>query len=415
MSEYTIEIRELINANYPFALHDYPIFNEEYRDYLNSKILSHFYFREIGAETPDRFNFYLRTKMHEIMPYYNQLYKSELLKFNPFITDDYTTDTVINTESTNKNTSFSNGASGERVNEVYEAKSRDKSDENGTSKTTNKGTATGENTSTRTDNLKEHTLQNQLTTNDLSENSTNNQTTTNDLTDTTKRDTKRIDDLKTDTTGKEHSTTTATETKTNTYSDNPQTKNSFTRTIDPVSGVITEVGTDFSTTKTSETSNSNSNTDSANEAHTTNTGSQSTEENGTVTNKGTITVDGKGNTTNTGTIKVDTDTTRTNTGTVENAGNTTNTTADKSNNKTKYQRENNSVENAEMSSQRGTSTTATSEQNTSSNENTKNSLNFFGRRGYMPADLLKSFRETFLNIDMMIINELNSLFMGVYN
>ena len=68
----------------------YPIFDENYRAELENKILQHYYTQEIGLETVGLWKLKLRTKMREIMPYYNQLYKSELLKFDPFINTDYT-------------------------------------------------------------------------------------------------------------------------------------------------------------------------------------------------------------------------------------------------------------------------------------------------------------------------------------
>lgn len=61
----------------------FPIFDEEYRKVLEVKILKHFYTREIGFETVGLWKLKLNTKLNEIMPYYNQLYKSELLEFNP--------------------------------------------------------------------------------------------------------------------------------------------------------------------------------------------------------------------------------------------------------------------------------------------------------------------------------------------
>lgn len=64
---------------------DYPIFDENYREHLESKIISHFYTREIGLETVGLFKHHLKNKMREIMPYYNQLYLSEKLKFDPFM------------------------------------------------------------------------------------------------------------------------------------------------------------------------------------------------------------------------------------------------------------------------------------------------------------------------------------------
>ena len=62
---------------------NFPIFDESYRTVLETKILRHYYTREIGLETVGLWKLKLNTKLNEIMPYYNQLYKSELIKFNP--------------------------------------------------------------------------------------------------------------------------------------------------------------------------------------------------------------------------------------------------------------------------------------------------------------------------------------------
>lgn len=96
MSKYTTELRwvveqvldeqdsEHVEANWPLAykaigLDDYPLFDEGYRETLNSKIIRHYYTREIGAETVGRFRMFVRDAMNLIMPYYNQLYESELI------------------------------------------------------------------------------------------------------------------------------------------------------------------------------------------------------------------------------------------------------------------------------------------------------------------------------------------------
>lgn len=68
----------------------YPIFDEDYRSGLEIKILRHFYTREISEETVGLWKLRLNSKMNEIMPYYNQLYKSELLEFNPLYTHNLT-------------------------------------------------------------------------------------------------------------------------------------------------------------------------------------------------------------------------------------------------------------------------------------------------------------------------------------
>ena len=58
-------------------------FDESYRGVLCQKILKHYYLREIGAETVGIWKLWMNTRLEEIMPYYNQLYKSALIEFNP--------------------------------------------------------------------------------------------------------------------------------------------------------------------------------------------------------------------------------------------------------------------------------------------------------------------------------------------
>lgn len=67
----------------------YPIFDESYRPVLETKILLHYYTREIGEETVGLWKLRLKAKLNEIMPYYNKLYNSELLEFNPLYDTDY--------------------------------------------------------------------------------------------------------------------------------------------------------------------------------------------------------------------------------------------------------------------------------------------------------------------------------------
>ena len=70
---------------------EFPMFDEGYRNVLCTKILKHYWTREIGAETVGLFKLWLDTKLNEIMPYYNQLYRSTLLEFNPLYDVDIKT------------------------------------------------------------------------------------------------------------------------------------------------------------------------------------------------------------------------------------------------------------------------------------------------------------------------------------
>lgn len=101
MSKYTIELGEIaqsitnmytddtesiIQAAIPLIFNAYPIFDESYRNTLNTAIMSAFYWREIGFETYGRWKFELHALMNRIMPYYNKLYESTLIEYNPIIT-----------------------------------------------------------------------------------------------------------------------------------------------------------------------------------------------------------------------------------------------------------------------------------------------------------------------------------------
>ena len=143
MSKYTSEIRficeskiglssslgynsvnDIVKQAAPIIFNfDFPIFDENYRQVLCRKILKHYYTREIAHETVGRWKLALNAKLNEIMPYYNQLYKSELLEFNPFYDVDLTRSregsgtsnrTSNNTETnsgTSKNVSSGSGTS----------------------------------------------------------------------------------------------------------------------------------------------------------------------------------------------------------------------------------------------------------------------------------------------------------------
>jgi hypothetical protein len=64
------------------GLGTYPIFDEDYRGILNGKIIDEYFTREIGTETIDNWVLMLRRKMDQIMPYYNKLYRSELIPYS---------------------------------------------------------------------------------------------------------------------------------------------------------------------------------------------------------------------------------------------------------------------------------------------------------------------------------------------
>ena len=120
MAIYTTQLRSIVeqaqdDAEVPrsdftvayaqIGLDDYPIFDESYRTYLNDKIIRHYYFDEIGAETVARFAWYMRNTMNEMMPFYNQLYNSLNLITDPLTNVHYTYQDVITESKTDAGTS----------------------------------------------------------------------------------------------------------------------------------------------------------------------------------------------------------------------------------------------------------------------------------------------------------------------
>lgn len=110
MSSFTITLKETLQrTGGHIGLDKYPIFDEYYRRPLNGKIIDRYLNREIGQETVDMFQLAMRRKMNEIMPYYNQLYSSELLRIDPFLT--FQTESDNTQEAKNANQSQGTNAS----------------------------------------------------------------------------------------------------------------------------------------------------------------------------------------------------------------------------------------------------------------------------------------------------------------
>lgn len=100
MAEYTMQLRTLIEqpTQYKDGLSwnerieegrktlfdfDYPIFDENYRKVFETHFIRHFYTREIGSETEGLFKFRLETWLNIHMPYFNKMFDSELIEYDP--------------------------------------------------------------------------------------------------------------------------------------------------------------------------------------------------------------------------------------------------------------------------------------------------------------------------------------------
>ena len=79
-SKLTVELGKLIENGFELFNFDYPSYYKDAEKLaFEQKIIDHYYFRQIGQETPQRFRHYLKCKLREIMPYYIQRYESVAL------------------------------------------------------------------------------------------------------------------------------------------------------------------------------------------------------------------------------------------------------------------------------------------------------------------------------------------------
>lgn len=110
MSKYTTTLRFIIESGYELqAFKNFPIYNENQREYITSAIINHFYFREIGFETVAMFDWYLSTTLNEIMPYYNKLFEAIAMEIDPIHNHVYEENSSSEGQNSGNSNSTNNG------------------------------------------------------------------------------------------------------------------------------------------------------------------------------------------------------------------------------------------------------------------------------------------------------------------
>lgn len=92
MGTFTVTLQEAIDLSAPMGqyeavgLDSYELFDPDYREALNDKIIAHFNEQEIAHETISMFRYAMRRKMNEVMPLFNQHYKASQIAIDPLLT-----------------------------------------------------------------------------------------------------------------------------------------------------------------------------------------------------------------------------------------------------------------------------------------------------------------------------------------
>lgn len=182
MAQYTIELKDIVRTRNIFNF-NYPFYDEKKRKEFEQDFIRHFYFREIGTETIDKFCHYLEDKMLTVFPYYNKLLEASTIEYD--ILNNYRlTETMkrnVEREENNRGVSSTVG----RTQNEQEATSNqkqvvdtvgntttigsDEEEENGTTTTTATGSSNSNTTGSSTTE----------TSSDTTTNGTNNKTVSN--------------------------------------------------------------------------------------------------------------------------------------------------------------------------------------------------------------------------------------------
>lgn len=310
------------------------------------------------------------------MPYYNQRYLSELIKYDPLASDYLEEYNTYDTTGKSLQEQIGNREGVQSLSTRFSEKTTDHATNDQTAHSTDNITGNyqkhGDKILTteqdRTEDVKEDITNNTLRTDNLTANSTSNTDTT-----TTENKNAHVHEV---------------------FSDLPQSKMTTTQTVAP-DGTVTTTSTGYATTAKDSTSSE--------------------------TNKETGNSKVVGEIKNTGTVNTDSSSelNRHTTGTTdteqkelwnENGDDTRNQTTDKSQKSVDQ-----SMATADHQSSQKTidqelykNSSFGEQQNQSVGNNQRK-----GRMGISPANLIKAYRETFLNVDMEILRELEVLFMGV--
>lgn len=372
MSKYTTQLRfpieqKLSNLGYNqkesnwkytyemLGLKDYPIFNEAYRETLNNKIIRSYYFREIGFETLGQFSWQMRRTMFEIMPYYNQLYESQDLVTDPMYSTNMDYSETWTRDEKITDTTNTDETRKEERNETQSKTTDEEQVTTGLKDTTSENTVGTGNTRTVSETTSNKKVEDEDTSNVRTDNLTSTSHTT----------------LK--------ETTVTTDDARNIFEDTPM------NALD--SGAVENYN--YATNITYDHDDNNSYHDSTTDNKTTNTG--------TVTDKGT---DDK-TTTDSGSRNE----------TIKDSGNTSGASqGTEKTNGTMSDRINERMDDSIDISI--TDNTDTNKKEIGDYDGTKK----HNQKGYdkSQSELLLTYRETFINIDLEIIERLNILFMGVW-
>lgn len=151
MAQVTVELRKLLQLN-NFELFDFPyqFDDQKFKEQLEQAVIDYYYNYEIGTETPDEFKRRFQAKWLSFIDYYNLLYNTTLLTYDPLT--NYKMTEALEQLATSNNTQ--NSVTDTTSNGTTTQEGTDVLKQSTTTDNTRTDNLTSTNDTTRTDNLK---------------------------------------------------------------------------------------------------------------------------------------------------------------------------------------------------------------------------------------------------------------------
>lgn len=155
MAQVTVELRKLLELN-DFELFDfeYQFDDVKFKQQIEQSVIDYYYSYEIGTETPAEFKRRFQARWLSFIDYYNQLYNTTLLTYNPLINyklaealDQLATSNTLQDSTTNTTSSGQTDTEG-----------TDNTLQTNSSDSTRTDNLTAKSDSTRTDNTTSNTV-----------------------------------------------------------------------------------------------------------------------------------------------------------------------------------------------------------------------------------------------------------------
>ncbi len=151
MSKYTTELRFIVESGFPLFAFDYPFYNEAKKEEFQSRFIKHFFFHEIGQETAEQFKHYLEIKFNDVLPYYNEMFRTAQIEYDPLKTIEFYEEHTRITEGQTSATGTGTQTATDNESVSRETSTEGEMSTTSTDENESTDTKTGENTTARTE------------------------------------------------------------------------------------------------------------------------------------------------------------------------------------------------------------------------------------------------------------------------